>query len=116
MATLKPKHVYLMANGDLRTLANQKCWPEQAKMEAVLTKALQSEGWKVVRAHPYVPGVRIADQNTATVGAYHTADIPYFLGTQDAYNMFRPTRNWTPWDREMSARMMGSLIAMAATG
>ncbi len=53
MATLKPKHVYLMANGDLRTLANQKCWPEQAKMEAVLTKALQSEGWKVVRAHPY---------------------------------------------------------------
>ena len=53
MATLKPKHVYLMANGDLRTSANQKCWPEQAKMEAVLTKALQGEGWKVVRAHSY---------------------------------------------------------------
>jgi para-nitrobenzyl esterase len=68
------------------------------------------------RVHPYVPGVRLADQNTATVGAYHTADIPYFFGTQDAYNMFRPTRNWTPWDRELSAKMMGSLIAMAATG
>lgn len=68
------------------------------------------------RVHPYVPGVQLADQNTATVGAYHTADIPYFFGTQDAYNMFRPTRNWTPWDRELSTKMMGSLIAMAATG
>jgi len=52
-APLKPRHVYLMANGDLRTTANQKCWPEQAKMEAVLTKALKSEGWTVVRAHAF---------------------------------------------------------------
>ncbi|HWX20257.1 MAG TPA: fucose isomerase [Candidatus Binatia bacterium] len=51
--TLKPKHVYLMSNGDLRLSANQKCWPEQAKMESVLAKALGAEGWKVVRAHPY---------------------------------------------------------------
>jgi L-fucose isomerase-like protein len=50
---LKSKHVYLMANGDLRLSANQKCWPEQAKMEATLTRALAAEGWKVVRAHPY---------------------------------------------------------------
>jgi hypothetical protein len=50
---LKPKQVYLMANGDLRLSANQKCWPEQAKMEATLTRALRAEGWKVVRAHPY---------------------------------------------------------------
>lgn len=42
-----------MANGDLRLSANQKCWPEQAKMEAVLTKALKAEGWTVVRAHAY---------------------------------------------------------------
>jgi len=68
------------------------------------------------RVHPYVAGVRLADQNIATVGAYHTADIAYFLGTQDAYNLFRPTRNWTSWDRELSDKMMGSLIAMAATG
>src|ERR1700689_5261670 len=51
--TLKPKHVYLMANGDLRLSANQKCWPEQAKMEVTLTRALAAEGWKVVRAHAY---------------------------------------------------------------
>jgi hypothetical protein len=50
---LKPKHAYLLANGDLRLSANQKCWPEQAKMEAVLAKALKSKGWTIVRAHPF---------------------------------------------------------------
>jgi hypothetical protein len=52
-ARLKPCHVYLMANGDLRATANQKCWPEQAKMEAILTKTLKAEGWTVIRAHPF---------------------------------------------------------------
>lgn len=51
--TLKPNQVYLVASGDLRLSANQKCWPEQAKMEATLSSALAAEGWKVVRAHPY---------------------------------------------------------------
>jgi hypothetical protein len=50
---LKPKHAYLMSNGDLRLSANQKCWPEQAKMEAVLGRALKAEGWNVVRAHQF---------------------------------------------------------------
>ncbi|MBC2669008.1 carboxylesterase/lipase family protein [Novosphingobium piscinae] len=68
------------------------------------------------RRHPYVPGLKLADQDTATVGAYHTADIPYWFGTQDKYNMFRQTRQWTEWDRTLSARMMGALIAMAETG
>ncbi len=53
MKTLKPKHVYLLASGDLRPAANQNCWSEQAKMEEVLGAALKTEGWKVVRAHPY---------------------------------------------------------------
>jgi para-nitrobenzyl esterase len=68
------------------------------------------------RKHPYVPGVKIADQDTATVGAYHTSDVPYWFGTQDFYNMFRPTRNWTPWDRELSQKMTATLIAFANTG
>jgi hypothetical protein len=42
-----------MANGDLRTAANQKCWPEQTRVESVLGRAFQAEGWKLVRAHPY---------------------------------------------------------------
>lgn len=68
------------------------------------------------RRHPYIPGVKLADQDTATVGAYHTADIPYWLGTQDAYNAIRPTRAWTPWDRTLSQQMMAALIALAGTG
>ena len=52
---LPPKSAYLIANGDLRLSANQKCWPEQAKMEAVLVKALAAEGWKVVRGHDVDP-------------------------------------------------------------
>jgi hypothetical protein len=51
--TLKPKQVYLLSSGDLRMSANQKCWPEQEKMETTLCAALKAEGWKVVRAHPY---------------------------------------------------------------
>src|SRR5258706_534529 len=54
-SALKPRHVYLVANGDLRLSANQKCWPEQAKMETLLTRAVEAEGWRVVRAHPYDP-------------------------------------------------------------
>lgn len=50
---LKPQQAYLIANGDLRLSANQKCWPAQAEMEAALTAALTQEGWKIVRAHGY---------------------------------------------------------------
>ena len=50
---ISPKHVYLMANGDLRRSANQKCWPEQAKLEAILIRAIQAEGWRVDRAHAF---------------------------------------------------------------
>jgi para-nitrobenzyl esterase len=68
------------------------------------------------RVHPYVPGVQIADQDTATIGAYHTSDVPYWFGTQDALNIIRPTRNWTPYDRELSSKMTDALIAFAAKG
>ncbi len=47
--------VYLVASGDLRLSANQKCWPEQEKMEAALARALAAEGWQVERGHPYDP-------------------------------------------------------------
>lgn len=50
---LKAKHIYLVSSGDLRLSANQKCWPEQSKMEAALGDALKAEGWTIVRAHPY---------------------------------------------------------------
>ena len=50
---IKPKHVYLVASGDLRLAANQSCWAEQAKMEETLAKALKAEGWTIVRGHAY---------------------------------------------------------------
>mgnify|MGYP003329251579 FL=1 len=50
---LKPKQVFIMANGDLRLSANQVCWAEQSKMEATLAKALKAAGWTAVRAHVY---------------------------------------------------------------
>src|SRR5438093_10248600 len=49
----RPAQVQFMANGDLRTAANQRCWPEQARVEALVKRALQSEGGVVARAHPY---------------------------------------------------------------
>jgi para-nitrobenzyl esterase len=68
------------------------------------------------RKHPYAPGVRIADQNTATIGAYHTADMPYWFDTLDKYNWQRPTRAWTDYDRQLTDRMAGALIAIADSG
>lgn len=49
----KSSTVSLVASGDLRLSANQKCWPEQARMEATLTRAIEAEGWVVERAHPF---------------------------------------------------------------
>ena len=45
--------VYLVANGDLRLSANQKCEPAQAAMEKALVGAIQREGFSVKRAHPF---------------------------------------------------------------
>jgi hypothetical protein len=45
--------VYLVANGDLRLSANQKCEPAQAAMEKALVGAIQREGFNVKRAHSF---------------------------------------------------------------
>ena len=47
------KQVLLIANGDLRSSANQKCWPAQADMEATLTRTLADAGYELIRAHPF---------------------------------------------------------------
>src|SRR5262245_24742254 len=52
---LKKKQVQLIASGDLRLSANQKCWPAQEQMESALSAAIESFGCQVVRAHPYKP-------------------------------------------------------------
>src|SRR5436190_12643109 len=50
---LKKKQIQLVANGDLRLSANQKCWPEQAKMESALKDVIKKMGYDLVRAHPF---------------------------------------------------------------
>ena len=50
---LPKKSVYLVANGDLRQSANEKCWPAQAALEKQLSEVVASFGYKLVRAHPY---------------------------------------------------------------
>jgi para-nitrobenzyl esterase len=67
-------------------------------------------------AHPYEPGVAIADQNPATAGAYHTSEVPYFLLTQDVYNQVRKTRAWAAYDRQLANAMSDVLIAFATSG
>jgi len=47
------KQALLIASGDLRLSANQKCWPAQAEMERALTEAVTDCGFELVRAHTF---------------------------------------------------------------
>jgi hypothetical protein len=46
-----PQTVVLIANGDLRLAANQRCWPAQAKAEEAVMNAIRREGHDVRRGH-----------------------------------------------------------------
>jgi para-nitrobenzyl esterase len=67
------------------------------------------------RVHPFAEGVKFFD-NPQAIGAYHTSDVPYWFETEDAMNLFRETRRWTPFDRDLSERMADCLVAFARTG
>lgn len=68
------------------------------------------------RAHSYAPGVTFPDLDPATAGAYHTSEVPFWLGTLDSFNRYRPTRAWTTADRAFGHAMTISLVAFARTG
>lgn len=68
------------------------------------------------RRQPYAPGITFSDHDPATVGAYHTGDVPYWLRTRDSLNLFRQTRIWEPADRSLENEMAGALLAFARTG
>src|SRR6476469_9309337 len=74
--SLSAKQVQLVASGDLRLSANQKCWPAQLEMEQSLGRAIAAAGFEVVRAHPYKEDVRhgfIASQREG-IGVFRTVD------------------------------------------
>jgi hypothetical protein len=48
-----PEPVILVANGDLRLSANQKCWPAQSRAEEAVMAVIRGEGFDIRRGHPY---------------------------------------------------------------
>ena len=66
--------------------------------------------------HPYPPGVVITDMDVKTAGAYHNSDLPFWYGTLDSLNLFRRTRDWTPYDYRLSNQMQDVIVAFARTG
>jgi len=50
-----PQPVIVIANGDLRLAANQKCWPAQQKAEEAVMDAIRREGRQVQRGHAVDP-------------------------------------------------------------
>src|SRR5436190_1476872 len=50
-----PEPVILVANGDLRLSANQKCWPAQARVEEAVIESIRGDGFEVRRGHAYDP-------------------------------------------------------------
>ncbi|SOB78503.1 para-nitrobenzyl esterase [Sphingomonas guangdongensis] len=68
------------------------------------------------RRQPYAAGVTFSDHDPATVGAYHTGDVPYWLRTRDALNLFRTTRAWEAGDLTLEREMSAALLSFARTG
>jgi para-nitrobenzyl esterase len=69
--------------------------------------------WEFARRQPYADGVRFADHDAATAGAYHTGDVPYWFQTLNSLNLFRTTRVWTPADRALADQMSDMLVRFA---
>jgi para-nitrobenzyl esterase len=73
-------------------------------------------GYFFTRRQPYTAGITFSDHDPATVGAYHTGDVPFFLRTLNSLNLFRRTRDWTAEDVALSDTMSAAIINFARTG
>jgi len=68
------------------------------------------------RRQPYAPAITFVDHDPATAGAYHSAEIPYFLRTRESLNLFRQTRIWEDVDVELERDMTELLVSFARDG
>jgi para-nitrobenzyl esterase len=68
------------------------------------------------RRQPYAPGITFIDHDPATVGAYHTVEVPYFLRSRESLNLFRRTRHWEPVDEALERDASQLLLSFARTG
>ncbi|MSR72608.1 MAG: fucose isomerase [Opitutales bacterium] len=73
---MKKNILYLVANGDLRASANQKCEKEQLAMEAKLISALHVLGYTVKRAHGYRSDVKHSFIDSQKYGIQVFSKIP----------------------------------------
>ncbi|MET0247402.1 MAG: carboxylesterase family protein [Sphingomonas sp.] len=101
-----------LADRDATMVASMKMW---AVAQTVNGRS-PVYSYMFARPHSYAPGVTFPDLDPATAGAYHTSEVPFWLGTLDSFNTYRTTRAWTAADRAFSAEMTDSLIAFAKTG
>jgi para-nitrobenzyl esterase len=69
-----------------------------------------------MRRQPYAPGITFIDHDPATAGAYHSAEIPYFLKTRESLNLFRQTRIWEDVDVALEEDMTSLLLSFARDG
>ncbi len=70
-------------------------------------------GYFFTRRQPYAEGITFVDHDPATVGAYHTGEVPYFLRNLESLNLFRRTRDWTPMDFDLRDTMSGMILQFA---
>jgi hypothetical protein len=68
--------VFLIASGDLRLPANQKCWPAQESVEASVIAAVRGAGRTVQRAHPFDPAKQHGFIDSQKYGMQVFRDIP----------------------------------------
>ncbi|MHC5068233.1 MAG: fucose isomerase, partial [Planctomycetota bacterium] len=67
--------ILLVANGDLRLSANQRCWAAQHEMEKTLAEAVAAAGFELVRAHPYKRADKHGFVNNMKEGMEVFADV-----------------------------------------
>ncbi len=68
--------IYMIASGDLRLSANQVCWAAQDAAEKAVVAAVEREGGKIKRAHPYDPAAKHGFIDSQKYGMKVFRDIP----------------------------------------
>jgi hypothetical protein len=68
--------ITLIASGDLRLDANQKCWPAQKKVEELVTAAIERNAFRTARGHAYDPVKKHGFIDSQKYGMQVFRDLP----------------------------------------
>ncbi len=72
--------------------------------------------YEFAQEHRYPENVVIAGHDVANAGAYHTSEVPFWLGTLESFNVYRPMRAWRDEDWALSGSMQEALVSFAGDG